>query len=192
MSTPYDSAIEALKMEIAEKEAQLHAELLPLKTMVNGLCKRAGLEETYVLGETPSSGKKQVKIEEGQFFNKPLASCVSTFMELRDALSLPRPTNIDEIYDALVQGNYKFEGGGLPENSKRALKISLTKNTAQFCKVGEKFALRKWYGIRSPRKTKSGEPESATDVDASSSDTSGDNNPDAVKIFSDATEPKKS
>ncbi len=171
MSTAYITALEHLKEEIATKEAQLLAELLPLKTTANQLCKLAGLPEEYDLGTaSPSGGKRQPKFKEDQFFNKPLAGSVAAYLEAREELQLERPASIDEIYDALASGGYKFEGStGNPDNSKRALKIALTKNTAQFVKIGEKFALKKWYNIRGPRKSANdGEsrPESADESGA--------------------------
>jgi len=155
MSTAYITALEHLKEEIATKEAQLLAELLPLKATANQLCKLAGLPEEYDLGAAqPAGGKRQPKFKEDQFFNKPLAGSVAAYLEAREELELERPASIDEIYDALASGGYKFEGAtGNPDNSKRALKIALTKNTAQFVKIGEKFALKKWYNLRSPRKS---------------------------------------
>jgi hypothetical protein len=58
----------------------------------------------------------------------------------------------DDIYAALVAGGFKFEGNtGTEDNQKRALKVALTKNTAQFVKIGENFGLRSWYKMRAPR-----------------------------------------
>ncbi len=157
MSNPYVTALDTLKADIAAKEAQLLAELIPLKTTANQLSKLAGLPDAYDLDAPESNSaatKRGLKFKEDQFFNKPLATSVVAYMEARDEAKMERPASIDEIYDSLVSGGFKFEGAtGNPENSKRALKIALTKNTAQFVKIGEKFALKKWYGMRAARKS---------------------------------------
>lgn len=180
---PYSAAIEALKQQISDKEAALHAELFPLKTTVNQLCKLAGEPEVYVIdGPTAgsSSGKKTLKFKEDQFFNKPLASSVGTYLEARETLGMERPASIDEIYEGLISGGFKFEGAtGSEENQKRALKIALTKNTAQFVKIGEKFGLKKWYGMRAPRKPNGG-TASAPEADAGVKETDSDTNTDAL------------
>lgn len=160
MNNAFIQALEAIKEQIAAKEVRLLAELLPLKNTANQLCKLAGVPDAYIIDGTDApaaGGKKTLKFKEDQFFNKSLAGSVVAYMEAREEAAMERPASVDDIYDALVSGGFKFEGStGNPDNSKRALKIALTKNTAQFVKIGEKFALKKWYGMRASRKAANG------------------------------------
>jgi hypothetical protein len=156
MSNPYAAAIEDIKKVIASKES----EILPLRITLNQLCKLAGLAEEYPDLDARSVGDTALKTatltwKPDQFVGRPLATCVTEYFEARDAKGMERPATIDEIYEALCQGNYKFEGTtGNVANTKRGIKISLTKNTAQFVKLrDDTFSLKKWYNIRTPRKT---------------------------------------
>ncbi len=169
MSSPYDSAIDALQKAIAEKEAAFLAEIQPMKITANELCKLANLPPVYSQEALSIAGEDahQIKFREDEFFNKPLAGSVVTYFEARESAAMERPASIDEIYDAIASGGYKFEGNtNNPDNSKRALKIALTKNTAQFVKIGEKFALKKWYGMRASRKSSSAPDKSGDNTGA--------------------------
>ena len=151
------------------------AELAPLKLAVNTLCKQLGQPDAYsnVVGGSGQPGSPlTLSWKLDQFYNRPLAGCVVDILEARKSRGMEGPASIDDIYNALKQGGYKFEGtSGNEENTKRAIKIALTKNTAQFAKVKEDiFGLKKWYGGgRSPRKTTAksengnGESEAAED-----------------------------
>lgn len=166
MSNAYLPAIEAIKEQIAQKEAAFLTEILPLKSTANQLCRLADIPELYATDAPSAHGnnKRGLKFREDEFFGKPLAGSVAVYFEARDQSGLERPSSIDEIYEALISGGFKFEGStGNPENSKRALKIALTKNTAQFVKIGDKFALKKWYNVRGPRKQQA--PNSDVDTD---------------------------
>jgi hypothetical protein len=161
----YLTVIDDLKRQITAKEH----ELIPLKTMVNHLCKQAGVDEEYSLDPgagigAPGSGRT-LKFRTDEFFNKGLAPSVVAIMEARDKLGMERPVSVDDIFSSLVSGGFRFEGStGTEENSKRALKIALTKNTLYFVKIGDNFSLKKWYGMRAPRKPRQdgGETEEET------------------------------
>jgi len=164
MSTPYDSAISEIKQKIAAKEA----EITPLRITVNELCKLAGLPEEYSGIEqggvtSPEARKGSLAWKPDHFFGRPLATCVVEYFEARKKAGLDGPASIDDVFDALCEGGFKFEGTtGSEANTKRAIKISLTKNTAQFVKVRDDlFGLKKWYGMRAQRKTSSRSDETA-------------------------------
>lgn len=168
MSNEYQSAIDSITALIAAKEE----EILPLRITLNQLCKLAGVPEAYPgasSGATGSTkaGSSVITWRSDQFFNRPLATCVTEYFEAREKASLGRPATIDEIYDALRQGGYKFEGTtGNDANTKRGIKISLTKNTAQFVKLpDDSFSLKKWYGTKPARKS-GAKPEPQTDAEA--------------------------
>lgn len=175
MSQKILDAIDELKAQIAAKEAE---HITPLKLAINSLCGAIGQPAFYSMDGSGSSTKKmglEWKIDE--FFGRPLATCVSIYLEKRKSVGMEGPATIDEIYDTLRQGGYKFEGAtGSDENNKRALKISLTKNTAQFSKISEDvFGLKKWYqgGTRAPRKARPA-GEAPADDDAIIEDTAGE------------------
>jgi hypothetical protein len=170
MSTPYDSAIEAIKKQIAEKDAELtplrqqlaekEATLNPLKITANELCKLAGLAPEYSIVEVGRaaavSGLPQVSIRPDQFYNKELGEAVVEYLTAKKEASggdSATPASVDEIYNALIAGGYKFYGTS-DSTKKNALKTAMTRNTAQMAKINDDlYGLRKWYGMRAARKS---------------------------------------
>jgi hypothetical protein len=172
MSQKLLDAIEEVKTKIAAKEEEIN----PLRIVVNQLCKIAGIAEEYpdVSEGVFSGGSKKtpsLSWRLDQFFNRPLSTCVGEILEERKKIGLDGPATVDEIYLSLCAGGFKFEGNGSEENSKRALKISLTKNTAQFSKVKDDvFGLKKWYSARPARRStqsNAGNQNESTDDEAS-------------------------
>ena len=161
MSDPLLSAIEELQAKITLKEQEKELEILPLKLAVNQLCKVMDKELLYDLdgGGVSSSPVTKAPWKVDHFFNRPLATCVLEILTWQKESGLDGPASVDQIYDHMIKGGFKFEGTGDADNQKRALKISLTKNTAMFVKIGDSvFGLRTWYKMRAPRKNgKSGD-----------------------------------
>jgi len=182
MSERLSAAIEEIVAQIEAKEA----ELVPLKVTVNHLCQTIGEAPRYAIdgtGAAPGLPKRNVlswKID--QFHNRPLAQCVTEYLEAREKAGLEKPATVDDIYDALTKGGYKFEGtSGSEENTKRAIKISLTKNTAQFSKVGENlFGLKRWYGSRAPSRRPSNGSKT-TEGDEAGNEAAADSPPEETK-----------
>jgi hypothetical protein len=149
-------AIDEIVAQIEAKEA----EIAPLKLTVNHLCQLAGEEPRYQVDGSGHAGVPQPKRNilnwrSDQFFNRPLAQCVTEYLVAREEAGggLERAASVDEIYEALAKGGFRFEAAGSEENIKRSIKISLTKNTAQFAKVSENlYGLKKWYGTPRVRK----------------------------------------
>jgi hypothetical protein len=160
MSDKLKIAIEELQSQIAAKEAKIH----PLRIAANHLCKVLGIEELYPVGDSEAQRMKSVLLfRRDEFFNRPLSTCVAEYLSKRKEAGLEGPASTDEIHVSLVQGGYRFEGtSGNDENTKRALKTALTKNSAMFVKITDDvFGLRKWYGMRSGRKSQNGNGDQA-------------------------------
>ncbi len=173
MSQAYKEAIESLLMDISAKEAEIAAklaEVAPLKLAANTLAKIVGLTEPFADVNVPVSlvgpHTSAVKWPEAHFYNRQLTDCVVEILDARKtADGKGRPASVDEIYEALKSGNYRFGGSGSEENSKRAVKISLTKNTSHFSKIGDdSFGLKRWYGpMKSGGKKSNGKGSDSTD-----------------------------
>lgn len=154
MSDKIKAAIEEIEAQIKAKEAEI---LMPLKVAINHLCQTIGEPARYEIDGTGASGQPKRNIlnwRNDQFFGRPLAGCVTEYFEAREAAGLERAASVDDIYEALLKGGYRFEGTS-DEYIKGAMKRSLTKNTAQFAKISENlFGLKKWYpNAKSSRKT---------------------------------------
>jgi hypothetical protein len=169
MSDALKTAINELIAQISAKEA----ELAPLKIAVNTLCHQTGQPEYYdTIGASNSStaATERVNWRIDQFTGKGLATSVVEILETNKSRGLDGPATIEEIFKALSDGGYKFQGtSGSDENTKRAIKIALTKNTAQFVKIKDDvFGLKKWYGgsINSSKRTKSTAPKSPLESSA--------------------------
>ncbi len=188
MSNAIQIAIDELVAQISAKEA----ELAPLKIAVNTLAKQLGQQEVYSnvgggpggLGQSGSPVTLSWKTD--QFHRRPLAGSVVEILETRKQRGLDGPASIDDIYEALKAGGYQFEGtSGNEENTKRAIKVSLTKNTAQFSKVKDDiFGLKNWYGgsSRAPRKSSGSKSENGngaeTEEEAVQDETAGRTEPE--------------
>lgn len=194
MSDSLKIAIDELIAQISEKEA----ELTPLKIAVNTLCRQVGLPEQYIL-ESGRSGVAaslpQVTWRLDQFTNRGLATSVVDILETRKSRGLDGPATIDEIFDALTAGGYKFTGtSGSDENTKRAVKIALTKNTAQFVKIRDDiFGLKKWYPGASARKPSrsNGQKVNGGDTDSGGSDETLDSELDDDSGVTSETQPEE-
>lgn len=153
MSERLEAAIEEIEAQIKAKEA----EIAPLKIAVNSLCHVKGEGPRYKIDGQGAPGQpKTITIKPDQFVGRPLAQCVTEYLEAREAIGIERVGNIDDIFEALSKGGYRFESvTGNEEYNKGAIKRSLTKNTAQFVKISENvFGLKKWYpNIKTPRRT---------------------------------------
>lgn len=155
--------LEPLVAKIAERETRLAAELAADredKNAANVLCRMAGQKEIYNI-DTPLGGASQtpaptvLRFKVDRFVGMELSEAVMDYLDARKANgSMEGPATIDEIYDGLLSGGYKFGGTTEnPANHKRAMNIALTRNTAQMHKINENtFALRRWYGMRAARK----------------------------------------
>lgn len=149
MSNAIHVAIEELVKQIEEKEA----EIVPLKVAVNSLCKTIGEEDRYS-NTSMVSERSEAKLSFGKdkFHGVPLATSVATYLEMRKDAGLEKSATVEEILSALMSGGHDSLSGS-EDNKLRSLKISLTKNTAQFSKIGDdRFGLKSWYKSTRRRK----------------------------------------
>jgi hypothetical protein len=84
-----------------------------------------------------------------QFYGVPLATAIREYLQMRRASNLG-PATVNDIHAALVSGGFVFETRN-EANAKRALYISLGKNTLMFHKLPSGtdatavFGLKEWY-----------------------------------------------
>jgi hypothetical protein len=166
--------LDPLVSKITERAKRLAAELAADredKNAANVLCRMAGMAEVYKIDDagalTPPPAPLRFKTDE--FVNMGLSDAVAKYLDARKASgTVEGPATLDEIYEGLLSGGYKFGGStDNPSNHKRAMNIALTRNTAQIHKINENmFALRRWYGMRAPRKAASGPKEGGNDPEA--------------------------
>lgn len=150
MSTGLQLAIEEILKEVSAKEA----ELLPLKIAANTLARKVPQPEPFpdLDGFSPTfpGGKSASRLtwRIDQFYGRSLAGSVVEIMTSRKQAGMEGPCTIDELHEDLKSGGFKFTGSsGNDENTKRGIKIALTKNTAQFVKIGDDtYGLKAWYG----------------------------------------------
>jgi hypothetical protein len=120
----------------------LEKELAEKKRMVNSLCGLVGRSPVYANTE-PGSGIS-VGIRSDEFYGKPLASVVRAILEKRSAAGL-WAASLDEIFEAMLQGGFRFDAKN-DGTAKRALAISLSKNTVTFHRLPNgNIGLTEWY-----------------------------------------------
>src|ERR1043165_1983979 len=93
--------------DLEKKVAEYEAHALRVKTTINELCEMAGLSPRYASAELQKSSRGGFAIRSDQFHARPQATVVREYLELRKRADLG-PATVDEIFDALAQGGYKF------------------------------------------------------------------------------------
>jgi hypothetical protein len=165
----YLPAIEALKSKVEAKEleqaplraqlAKMDAEVRPLREMVNGLCKEAGIPPVYSLTEDLKKSEEapKLKLRPDHFFNKELSQAAVEYLTAKkaaDGSGEPTPATTSEIYEAVTRHGYSFSGTN-EANNKSALKTAMTRNTVQIAKINDDlYGLRAWYGLRAKHKSR--------------------------------------
>lgn len=141
MSDHIQQTIADLQAKLKEQESGV----TKTKQLINQLCGIAGMPVIYQDAELQEGGNSvNLSIQGDQFYGQPLATCIRQILEIRKGLK-QGPATVNDIYGALVQGNYQFDTKN-EDNAKRGLRISLTKNTAIFHKLPNgKFGLIEWY-----------------------------------------------
>ncbi|HEV3386515.1 MAG TPA: hypothetical protein VG097_16990 [Gemmata sp.] len=133
-------SIETLVIQIKQEEAATWKK----KTAVNTLRAVLSLPPLYTESVSDSQSVTLTNLRGDEFYGKNLSSVLRTILESRKAVD-QGPAMVNEIYDTMVAGGYKFETND-PDNAKRGLRISLTKNSQTFHKLPNgKFGLREWF-----------------------------------------------
>lgn len=158
---------EGLSQAVALLEAQLKKQeraALDTKRAVNAIYMAAGESPRYSDSDLGESTGPSLAIRSDQFYGQPLAASIREVLEMRRALK-QGPATVNELYEALLQGGFKFDTKN-EDNSKRGLRISLTKNTVTFHKLPNgKFGLLEWYpNAKSAKPKVNGEPEGDDDA----------------------------
>ncbi len=139
-----------IEQTIADLEEQVNKkldELQSLQMTVNLLCKHAGIEEKYTIA---ASDQKQssFNFKGDEYFGKPLATAITEILQRHKDFGAG-PTSLEDICDDLTSGGYAFEN---IKDPKRAVGISMSKNS-KFTKLkNEKWVLQEWYPNAKPAK----------------------------------------
>lgn len=159
-----------IQQTIADLQAKLsvqESDVVKTKRLINQLCEMSGLSPMYQDADLHEGSGPSLSIQGDQFYGQPLATCIRQILEMRKALK-QGPATVNEIFDALVQGNYQFETKN-EDNAKRGLRISLTKNTAIFHKLPNgKFGLLEWYPNVKTVKQPRGDTEDEEETESTS------------------------
>lgn len=135
---------------------QLEQELAEKKRMVNSLC--GLIDRTPVYANADPNIGASVGIRSDEFYGKPLASVVRAILEKRNAAGLGA-ASLDEIYNGMMQGGYRFDAKN-DATAKRALSISLAKNSVTFHKLPNgNIGLTEWYPEAAKMKAMNGKRE---------------------------------
>ncbi len=146
MSEELQGAIRVLQRKLAEQEKTV----ANTKRLINQLSVEAGMQPLYLEAEL-HEGSGGRAIHGDRFYGQPLSTAVRELLEMRKAGG-SGPASVNEIYDALIQGGYQFEAKD-EDNSKRGLRISLTKNSVTFHRLPNgKYGLLTWYpNVKQPK-----------------------------------------
>jgi hypothetical protein len=162
MTDAVRNTIELVQADIRVLEGQLTEK----RKMANSLCAMIGQPPLYEVAETATA--ESAGITSGEFYGQPLAAVVRKILEKRKSAN-QGPATVAQIHQAMIQGDFAFETD-VPENAKRNLRISLTKNSATFHKLPSgKYGLREWYPAIKDKKAGNGKKQ-ADEIDDTEDD----------------------
>lgn len=132
---------------------RLEGQAKQMKLAVNAVCLL--YDRPMIYTDIESAARKGLAgIGKDQFYGVPQATAVRAYLQMRGDTKAggQGAASVNEIYDALQSGGFKFEVKN-DENAKRGLRISLAKNAAAFHKLPNgTFGLSEWYpNARAPR-----------------------------------------
>lgn len=136
-----ESAITAIQ----ELITALEKEAADAKRTLNRMLVRGGKPPRYSDAELNADSVSVGQILPDRFYNLGLAPAMKDYLKMRKASNLG-PATIQDIYEAMVRGGFKFETEN-EDNRRRGMRQSLTKNTVMFHKLPNgNFGLVDWYG----------------------------------------------
>ena len=142
--------------ELQGKIKPMEDKVIKTKQLINLLCEQADISPIYPEAELSSDVGPFLSGTSDEYFNKPLNTCLKSVLVKRKT-SGRGPATVEEIYDAMIRGNYqKF-----PSNKEEALtglRISLGKSSHTFVRLPNgSYGLGEWYDIKRPKAAKPGE-----------------------------------
>lgn len=153
-----NKSIETLLEQLRFHEAKA----TQIKTGINALRGAIDLPPMFASTEPTVEVVNTGKFKCDQFYGQPLSTVVRTILEARKANNLSA-ASVEEIYEALVQGGYKFDISE-EAGAKRGLKISLSKNTQSFHRLPSGlYGLKEWYPNASTKEQKTKPPVEAVE-----------------------------
>ncbi len=183
------SAADEMINKALEKIQEHETEIIKHKQFVNQVCAFEGRPPHFNDAELePENTGRGIAIRRGEFYGKPLATAVRSYLNRRDKAGLG-PATVDEIYEALKQGSFDFPAKKAV-NQKASVQISLSKNTTTFEKLPDgSYGLSIWYGRRRIKKaheqnqadTPDEEPEDEIEEEEDDEDPSSSENEDSVE-----------
>lgn len=180
MSDHVRKTIEQIVHQIEEQERDLVAN----KRMVNSLCTMIK-EPAIYSDEALAVGRSAGPVRPDAYYGQPLQTALRMILERRH-ISKQGPATVNELYQALVEGGYKFQTDN-DEYAKRGLYSTLTKATQTFHKLPNgSYGLLEWYpGVKeakvSSRSAKNGGgiPETQEEAQAKA-DAADEGDPDTA------------
>ena len=156
MSDHIVKTIEDLSGQLRQQEDKV----TQLKRTINDLCGLAGLPKRHPEADDATSVSLGA-IRSDSFYGRPLATVIREYLQMRKAGAMGA-ASVNEIYDALTRGGYAFDTKD-PDNAKRGLRASLSKNPA-FHKVptGD-YGLTEWYPAAKEKPKEDDEAEAKED-----------------------------
>jgi hypothetical protein len=122
----------------------LEKEAADAKRTLNRMLIRNGQPARFSDAELSQDGMGGSQIETDRFYEKSLAPSIRDYLQLRK-LANNGPGSLNEIYESLVRGGFKFETEN-EDNRKRNLRQSLSKNTVMFHRLPNgNYGLVEWY-----------------------------------------------
>ncbi len=127
--------------DLESKLQEINAEARRIKTAINCLCEVMGKPPKYE--ETTKESHKISTIRPDKYYGQPQATAITEVLTKRGALDMGAAT-LDEIYDELAAGGFKFTGKN-EGIKKRGLAISMSKNPKFHRLPNDTWGLREWY-----------------------------------------------
>jgi hypothetical protein len=136
------SIMEQAKRKLAEQEQAV----IDSKKFINQLCQFGGVPPLYKLEEAGPTALGIGAIQSDTFYGKSATTAVREFLEMRKASSLGAAT-YGEVIQALETGGFDFSTlSPDKEVAKRAVTITLGKNSSIFHKLPNgNWGLLSWY-----------------------------------------------
>lgn len=139
MKEEFRPAIEALEIELRDLERKT----ADTKKMINRLYEISGAAAPYIdVGEAEQRMAGAIRAD--QFYGKTVTQASREYLEMRKA-SNRGPASPREIYNALVEGGFKFDAKSV-ENAMTGMRQTLRKNSAVFHRLPNgQYGLLAWY-----------------------------------------------